>query len=75
MKFIPYEKLSKRGKREIDKRKRKRWGQINPITRITKNKKLYNRKNIRADENNDCPDIFFISGYPAPSVVFFSALY
>lgn len=43
-KFISYEKLSKKNKKEHDKRKRASWGELNPITRKVESKKVYNRK-------------------------------
>ncbi|MBQ7542104.1 MAG: hypothetical protein IJT44_07425 [Clostridia bacterium] len=42
-KFIPYEKLSKKKKRELDRRKRAEW-KINPVTRRPKNPKAYDRR-------------------------------
>lgn len=33
-KFIPYEKLSKKKKKEIDRLKRNDWGEINPATKV-----------------------------------------
>lgn len=33
-KFVPYDKMSKKKKREIDKMKRKDWGEINPAGKI-----------------------------------------
>lgn len=41
--FIPYEKLSKKQKREYNKEYRE-MRTINPITRKTINVKIYNRK-------------------------------
>jgi len=43
-KFIPKEKLSKKKQKEIDKEKRNMWT-INPITRVPKNPKAYDRNN------------------------------
>ena len=43
-KYIAYEKLSKKEKRRIDNRKRKTWGDLNPVTRKPTNSKVYNRK-------------------------------
>ena len=43
-KFIPYEKLSKKEKRKLDRAKRKTWGELNPVTRKSKNSKAYDRK-------------------------------
>lgn len=42
-KFIPYEKLSKKQKQEQDKKQRKDWGSLNPVTRKPKNPKAYDR--------------------------------
>ena len=47
-KFVPYEKMSKKQKREIDRAKRNTWD-INPVTRKTENKKAYNRKKLHKD--------------------------
>ena len=43
-KFIPYEKLSKKEKRNIDKSKRQTWENLNPVTRKPANSKAYNRR-------------------------------
>ena len=42
-KFIPYEKLSKKKKRELDAGRRTVWT-ISPVTRKSENPKAYNRK-------------------------------
>ena len=42
-KFIPYEKLSKKKKRELDAGKRTVWT-VSPVTRKSENPKAYNRK-------------------------------
>ncbi len=41
--FIPYEKLSKKAKKEIDSKKRGDWGQCHPATKVQENKKSYVR--------------------------------
>ena len=46
-KFIPYEKLSKKEKRKIDRAKRQTWGELNPVTRKPENSKAYNRNKAR----------------------------
>ncbi len=46
-KFIPYEKLSKKKKRELDKARRGGWGALNPVTRRSENPKAYNRQKAR----------------------------
>lgn len=46
-KFIPFEKLSKRKQRELNSKKRSTWRIVNPVTRKTKNAKIYDRKRCR----------------------------
>jgi len=46
-KFIPYEKLSKRKKQELNAKQRREWGGMNPVTRRAENPKAYNRKKTR----------------------------
>ncbi len=41
--FIPKTKLSKKAKREADKKQRQTWT-INPVSRKSANKKAYERK-------------------------------
>ncbi len=47
-KYVSYEKLSKKKKRQINARKRRTWQGASPVTRRTENKKKYNRKKIKA---------------------------
>ena len=46
-KFIAYEKLSKKKKRELDAKRRASWGGVSPVTRKPANPKAYNRKKAR----------------------------
>ena len=46
-KFIAYEKLSKKKKRELDAKRRGSWGGVNPVTRKPANPKAYNRTKAR----------------------------
>ncbi len=46
-KYVPYEKLSKKKKRELDAKKRGTWGSFSPVTRKPENSKAYNRKKHR----------------------------
>ena len=50
-KLIPYEKLSKKKKRELDAGRRTVWA-ISPVTRKSENPKAYNRRKAqkRMDE-------------------------
>lgn len=43
-KFIPYKKLSKRKRRELDNTQRVTWGNVNPVTRTAKDKRAYDCK-------------------------------
>ena len=43
-KFIPFVKLSKKTQQEINKSRRKNWGNIDPTTKRPENSKAYNRK-------------------------------
>ena len=43
-KFIPYEKLSKKKKKELDSAKRGSWNGVNPVTKRVESKKVYSRK-------------------------------
>ena len=47
-KMIPYEKMSKKAKREYDLRKRRDWGGLNPVTRKPENPRAYNRSREKA---------------------------
>jgi hypothetical protein len=42
--FVPYEKLSKKRQREIDREKRGAWGAINPVTRRPERPDAYDRQ-------------------------------
>ena len=46
-KFVSYTKLSKKKKREQDRRMRAVWGEVNPVTRKTENEKAYKRNKTR----------------------------
>ncbi len=63
-KFIPYEKLSKKKKRELDKTRRGTWT-LNPVTRRPENPKAYNRRTARKwkDDSNSVP-LWFSPGRP-----------
>ena len=55
-KFIPYQKLSKKEKRKIDKARRQTWGELNPVTRKPVNSKAYNRKRTQ-NWKKELPDL------------------
>ncbi len=54
-KFISYEKLSKKKKRELDAKRRGSWGGMSPVTRKPANPKAYNRAKARKWVKDD-PD-------------------
>ena len=56
--FIPYEKLAKKAKRELNKTGRVRWA-INPVTRKPPNPKAYNRKKSRQGDDDFLTGIFY----------------
>lgn len=59
-KFIPYEKLSKKKQREIDRKRRGTWGSLNPVTRKTENPKAYNRRKAQQwKKDHDAVPFFF----------------
>ena len=53
MRFVPYEKLSKKKKRELDRAKRGDWGGISPVTRRAPDTKKYDRKKLRLPEDGE----------------------
>ncbi len=42
-KFVPYEKLSKKARKALDRQKRSDWGAVRPATQIEKSPKAYQR--------------------------------
>ncbi len=54
-KYVPYEKLSKKKKRELDAKRRNTWGGLSPVTRKAENPKAYNRRKARkrSDDSSD----------------------
>jgi len=49
-KFIPFEKLSKRKKKELLAGRRRTWEGLNPVTRKPANPKAYNRSEMKRGE-------------------------
>lgn len=62
-KYIPYEKLSKKKKRELDRKSRGTWT-MSPVTRKPPNPKAYNRQKARAGSKDfgSCLFLFGNSG-------------
>jgi hypothetical protein len=49
MKFVPYDKLSKKKKREADRARRGNWGGLNPVTRRPEDPKAYKRSERKSE--------------------------
>lgn len=47
-KMIPYGKMSKKARKELDRKKRRDWGGLNPVTRKPENPGAYNRSKERS---------------------------
>lgn len=60
-KFVPYEKLSKSKKRELDRKKRVTWGDVKPVTRKIESKKRYKRKSRGLSDYTDGFGILYYS--------------
>ena len=58
-KFVPYEKLSKKKKRELDLKRRVTW-EMNPVTRRPANPKAYTRKKRVRDDYDDPGRVFYV---------------
>ena len=43
-KFVPFEKLSKKKQKELNRMRRGDWGAVNPATQVVPDKKKYSRK-------------------------------
>ena len=51
-KFIPYEKLSKKRRRELDRQRRSDWGVVKPVTRKIESGKVYKRKKAKPEDSD-----------------------
>ncbi len=56
-KFIPYEKLSKKKKRELDRKRRRTWGSLSPVTRKPPDPKAYDRRKARKRYQEEYPSV------------------
>ena len=59
-KFVEYEKLSKKQKKEIDKAKRASWGDVIPVSKRIESAKIYNRKKCRRWDKDSCAGVFVL---------------
>ena len=60
-KFVPYEKLSKKKKRELDAARRGSWYGLNPVTRKPENSRAYNRRKARKWSDDSLTVPFFVA--------------
>ena len=51
-KFVPEGKLSRKARKELNRRRRVTW-EFSPVTRTVESKKLYNRKKNARDRYDD----------------------
>ena len=51
--FVPYEKLSKKKKKEMNAKKRNTWNGLNPVTRKPESSHAYNRNKKKAQDRRD----------------------
>ena len=58
--MIPLKKQSKRAQRAQHSQRRATWGEINPVTRTTENKKAYNRKKSPRWYNDDSTGVLLL---------------
>ncbi len=58
-KFVPYEKMSKRERRALDRQRRGSWGAISPVSRRIESKKRYNRKKAKQEQHSASPLFYF----------------
>ena len=61
-KFVSYEKLSKKQKKEIDRLSRVTWGEMNPVTRKAEKSGVYNRKKHRRLMEDQDGGVFCFQG-------------
>ena len=59
-KFIPYEKLSKKKKRELNAKRRNTWGDLNPVTRKPARSRAYDRQKARKWNRDEFPTAPFL---------------
>ncbi|HAQ63742.1 MAG TPA: hypothetical protein DCR23_04690 [Ruminococcaceae bacterium] len=60
-KFISFEKLSKKKKKELNSKKRKSWNGASPVTKKNENKKRYNRKKSHFRDDDFESGIFYFT--------------
>ena len=59
-KFVSYDKLSKKKKRELNQKRRISWGAMSPVTRKPANPKAYNRQKARKWNHDDSSTVLSV---------------
>ncbi len=72
-KFIPYEKLSKKKKRELDAKRRGTWA-IDPTVRKPANPKAYNRKTAQKWRDDDPASVPVSFGFAPVFFIIYAAI-
>lgn len=62
-KFIPYEKLSKKEKRKIDRARRSQFATSDMRQRTVDSKKKYDRNKLKARREQDSGGLYFLCGF------------
>ena len=62
-KFVPEGKLSRKARKELNRRRRVTW-EFSPVTRTVESKKLYNRKKNARDRYDDSGTSVFCLVFP-----------
>ena len=60
-KFVPYDKMSPKQRKEIDRRRRGDWGAISPVSRRVESAKVYNRSKARRWKNETDGGVFLFA--------------
>ncbi len=68
-KFVPYAKMSKKLKKQTDRARRNTWGPLDPVTRVKKSGKLYDRKRARRRDDDRMGAFLFAFSRPGPVFV------
>lgn len=64
--YIAYDKMSKKQKRDIDRKRRGNWGGLKPTTRVVPNKTIYNRKQALQWKTDDHAGLLFFAACEKP---------
>ena len=66
-KFIPKEKMSKKARKELDRRRRVTWA-FSPVTKMVDSRKIYSRKRKTRNRDDYGPGFLFsFRPFPPPA--------